>query len=206
MTNTVAIHKQKKSETANAWDPLTWHRNINRTLQKTSPFFSPLAFWDWDAEDDLFSDLPRRMNRLFSDVFDNRSLRTPWWTGVFGPDVDIVENDKYFKIKAELPGLAADDIDLSIGSNNLTISGEKQEEEQKKDENYLRRECRCGSFSRTIPLPMGTDLDQAVATFDNNVLTIEIPKKEVKTQERKLKISTSSKKNQHEPASHRTAA
>jgi HSP20 family molecular chaperone IbpA len=99
-----------------------------------------------------------------------------WPEAATVPNVDIVENGKSVKVKTDLPGLAAEDIDLTLSDHSLTIAGEKQEDRAEDEGNYLRRECLYGAFSRTVPLPEGVDTGKAIATFDDNVLTIEIPK------------------------------
>ena len=69
-----------------------------------------------------------------------------------------------------------EDIDITISGNTLTISGETKEEEEVKEENYIRRERRNGSFSRSVMLPEGLESDKAEATFEDGVLTLTIPK------------------------------
>lgn len=93
------------------------------------------------------------------------------------PVVDIVENEKSFKVEAELPGMKQDDVEVTINDNYLTIKGEKKASKEDKDENYLRRERYYGSYQRTIALPETANADKAKATFKKGVLWVEIPKK-----------------------------
>ena len=105
------------------------------------------------------------------------------------PAVDIIENDKNFQVKAELPGMKPEDVDVSVTDGFLTIKGEKCEETEEKDENYLRRETSYGSFQRTVALPDTAYCDEAEASFKNGILNIEVPKKpEALQKPKKLQI------------------
>ncbi len=118
------------------------------------------------------------------DVFD---LMESFWKDPFNfslfkdvsyPAVNISENDKEIKVKAELPGLDSKDIDLSIQNNTLILKGEKKFEEEESKENFHRIECSYGSFYRAIPLPAEVDESKVSAKFKNGVLEIKLPKKE----------------------------
>jgi len=141
-----------------------WQHEIMRALQSSVPiaFVSP-GMQEWEKMMDEMLN-PQAFSRLWG-----RDPRTP--------SMDLIENDKNFVIKAELPGLKPEDIDISVAERTITIAGEKYEEEEKGDEAYLCRECISGSFSRTVLLPERADLDSAEASFDNNVLTINVAKK-----------------------------
>jgi len=114
------------------------------------------------------------------------------------PSIDLVENEKDFKVKVELAGMDTEDINVEVTDDVLTLSGERQEEtedqsEQDKDRGgYLRREISYGSFKRTIPLPQSANGKEANATFKNGILTIDVPKKPESIQQpRKLDIKKS---------------
>ena len=79
-------------------------------------------------------------------------------------------------IRSSVPGVKPDDIDITISGNTLTISGETKEEEDVKEEYYVRRERRYGSFSRSVVLPEGLEPDKAEASFEDGILTLSIPK------------------------------
>lgn len=118
------------------------------------------------------------MNSLFDDFFSTNGVRGwPAQAAAAFPAVDIIENDKDFKVKAEIAGYNPDDIDVSVTDGFLTISGEHREEEEEKEENYLRREMSYGSFQRTIALPETANCEKADASFKNGILSIEVPKK-----------------------------
>jgi len=112
--------------------------------------------------------------------------------GMTAPAVDVVEKDKAYEITAELPGLDAGNIDLSISGDILTIKGEKQEEKEQKEKNYYLSERRYGSFQRSFELPQGTDRDKIDARFDKGVLTVTLPKTAQAVQQQK-KIAIQSK-------------
>jgi len=129
-----------------------------------------------------FSSLQSEINRLFDDFLTNgfeRALLPAAWTGdqMLTPAVDIIENDKNFKVEIELPGMEESDVEVTINDNYLTIKGEKKESKHDKGENYVRRERYYGSCERAIALPETADTDKAKATFKKGVLWVDIPKK-----------------------------
>ena len=122
----------------------------------------------------------REMDRLFDDFFGawgGRAL-APFgegW-GAFSPQVDVAEMEDEIKVSAELPGLDAKDVDVTVSHNTLTLKGEKKQEHEEKGEGYYRSERSYGSFQRSIPLPGTVETDEADAAFDKGVLTITFPK------------------------------
>jgi HSP20 family protein len=93
--------------------------------------------------------------------------------------VNVTEREKEFEVTAELPGMAENDIDISLSRDVLTLKGEKKQETEDKGDNYYRMERSYGKFSRVIPLPAdAVDNDNVEATFKNGVLTIILPKLE----------------------------
>jgi HSP20 family protein len=141
--------------------------------------------------------LQTQINRMFNDFFSNdnwplipSTFQNFSRSGIVVPSVDLSESDKEYHITAELPGLSSDEVDITLNDNSLTISGEKKEEYEDSGENYLVCERSYGSFQRTIPLPQGADAEQAQASFNNGILTIDIPKRaEAISRSRKLEIS-----------------
>lgn len=123
------------------------------------------------------SSLQNEINQVFDEFFSG--LNASWTSDkkMLTPVIDIIENDKNFKLEAELPGMDQDDIEVSVNDNFLTIKGEKNAYKEDKDENYVRRERSYGSYLRTITLPDTADGDKAKATFKKGVLWVEIPKK-----------------------------
>ncbi len=99
--------------------------------------------------------------------------------GGHAPDLDVIEKDKSFEIRAELPGVEESDIDLRVMDDAVILKAEKREErkEGEEDGNYYVSECRYGSLQRVIPLPAGVDAAEADATFKKGVLTVKFPKR-----------------------------
>lgn len=119
----------------------------------------------------------KEMDRLW-----NRFLgETPFartFTEMWSPSVDISETKDDFVVKAELPGLEAKDVNVSISGDVLTIKGEKKAEEEEKDEHYHCVERYAGSFQRVFQLPSGVKADKIEANFDKGVLKVTLPKVE----------------------------
>ncbi len=109
---------------------------------------------------------------------------------VFVP-VDVMDMGSEVVVKANLPGLKADDVTVSYLDNTLVIKGEVKEEEEFKGANYLRRERRASRFQRSISLPLELDMDRAEAEFADGVLTLRIPKSE-RIRPKSIKITRSS--------------
>lgn len=139
----------------------------------------------WDPLGSL-AEIQDEMNRLFE-----TSLRHP--TGldaVFSPSIDIVVEKDNVIVKADLPGLAKDDVTVTLQDNYLTIKGEKKHEVQQKETNYFLSERVHGSFTRTIELPMAVDAKKIEARFKDGVLHVTLPKTEdAKPKQIEVKIS-----------------
>jgi HSP20 family protein len=107
----------------------------------------------------------------------------------FSPSVDIFEEGNDVVVKAELPGMSKDDIDVNISDDVITISGEKKSEEKIEKKDYFRLERSHGSFSRSLTLPTEIQTDKAKASFNDGVLEVRIPKSEAAIQKvKKIKI------------------
>ncbi len=138
-----------------------------------------MALVRWDPVREIDS-LQGEMNRLFSTFFDTPTARgggggnggTRRWI----PAMDLVETAEHFVLKADLPGIKETDVNIELENNVLTISGERKTEHEEKHEGYYRVERSTGAFSRSLTLPEGIDPDAVMATFDNGVLEVRIPK------------------------------
>ena len=124
-------------------------------------------------------DLRNRMNRLFGDsllpAFEGREdLSLSRWN----PAVDIYEDDDAIVIKAELPGIDKDNITIDVKGRVLTLKGERNSENEVKEENFYRRERVYGKFERAFTLPAGIDPETVKADFKDGVLKIDLPKPE----------------------------
>ncbi|HEY6008576.1 MAG TPA: Hsp20/alpha crystallin family protein [Geobacteraceae bacterium] len=99
--------------------------------------------------------------------------------GSFGemtPNIDIYEHGNEVVLKADLPGIKRDDISVKAIGNNITISGERKEEEKVEKKDYLRFERNYGAFSRTMTLPEGCDTGKIKASFKDGVLEVHVPR------------------------------
>jgi HSP20 family protein len=97
--------------------------------------------------------------------------------GSFTPSFDVKETADAFLLKADMPGVKEEDLEVSLAGNQLTISGERKEERRAEDEKRHIYECSYGSFTRTLGLPDGVDADQIEAELKNGVLSVRLPKK-----------------------------
>ena len=128
-----------------------------------------------------FSTLQNEMNRLFNTVFDAPSSSNGGGTlRRWMPAMDLVETADHFVLRADLPGLSEDDVNIEFEDGTLTVSGERQAEHEAKAEGYYRVERAFGSFSRSLTLPQGIDPEAVNASFDRGVLEVRIPKPEEK--------------------------
>lgn len=117
------------------------------------------------------STLSDMVDRMFDEMF-------PAMRSTFGPNVDVIENDDNFVVKAELPGFKPEEVDVRFENGYLTMSGKTGGESERDEGRYHVRERRMSSFSRTIGLPGSVNADKATAEFENGVLTLTLPKNE----------------------------
>jgi HSP20 family protein len=149
---------------------------------------------------DVWRSFRSEMDRLF-DRFGFPSLRRmfdmePAWRPASSftfsvPAIDMSEDEKAYKISAELPGLDAKDVDVSVSGNMLVLKGEKRQEKEEKDKNYYFSERAYGSFQRTFELPASVDRDKVAADFSKGVLTITLPKTpEAQKPQKKIEVKS----------------
>jgi len=148
-----------------------------------------------------FADLRRQIDRLFDDfqwaswptagrsVFDME----PFWRGEVtwgkAPAVDVAERDNGYELTAELPGMAAENVEVRYADGVLTIKGEKKDEKEEKKKDYYMSERRFGTVQRSLRLPDGIDADKIAADFKNGVLTVTLPKTaEAQKSEKKITV------------------
>lgn len=123
--------------------------------------------------------LQDRVNRIFADAYSRHGDDDLTTRGSWVPPVDIYENDKHeLVLKAELPDVAREDINLRVENNTLTISGTKKAENEVKEQQYRRIERTYGSFSRSFTLPATVDAGAIAAEFKNGVLSVRLPLRE----------------------------
>ena len=121
-----------------------------------------------------------RLHGDIDDLFDGffRGLDRPFAGYKAWPAIDVAEEDDAIVVRAEVPGCKAEDIDIAVYGNTLTISGEKKLSEEKKEKGYYHVESTYGSFRRELTLPTDVDQDKIDATCKNGVLSITLPKAE----------------------------
>jgi HSP20 family protein len=130
----------------------------------------------WDPFREMMS-LRNAMDRMFDDPF--FGLRSDWGEQVnWGLALDVAETEDNFVVKASLPGIKPDDLDITYNNNTLTIKGQVQEEKDSEERHYHLRERRYGSFTRSITLPGSVKADAIEANYDSGVLTLTLPKVE----------------------------
>jgi HSP20 family protein len=138
-----------------------------------------MALIRWEPVAELTT-IQNEMNRLFNTLFDQPG-QAPRGNGVprrWVPAMDLVETDDHYVLRADLPGLSEDDVNIELESNVLTVSGERKIEHEQHVEGYYRVERAFGAFSRSLTLPEGVDAEAIQASFDRGVLEVRIPKPE----------------------------
>lgn len=139
--------------------------------------------------------LREAMDRLFEDSF----IRPSTWTGLpagqIAVPVDLWEDQNSYFLRADLPGLTAEDIDINVTADTLSISGETKGTQDVTNEGWLRQERRYGKFQRAFTLPMQLDPNKVEATFENGVLHLVLPKAEA-VRPKQIKITAKSQANQ----------
>jgi HSP20 family protein len=128
-------------------------------------------------------EMDRIWDRFFGELPSVEPFRAEWT-----PSLDVSETKDNFVVKAEVPGMDAKDIDISLAGDLLTIKGEKKQEKEEKDESYQRVERRYGAFTRTVRLPQEVQSDKIKADYKNGVLKITLPKSE-EAKKREIKIT-----------------
>jgi len=139
-----------------------------------------------------FDEMERNVERFFRHPFSfmtpSTLLRDFPKLGDLSPSVDIYEEEKDMVVKADLPGITREDLNVSITENTLTITGEKKQEEKIEKNDYHRLERSYGSFRRTFRLPDNVSPDKAKASFKDGVLEVRLPKTK-ETKQKKINIT-----------------
>ncbi len=131
--------------------------------------------------------LQRRMDRLFQNAFGLE--RSPWRVGVY-PLVNISEDRDQILVRAELPGVKAEDLEITIQDNSLILRGQRKIPTEEKQVNYHRRERESGFFRRIVALPARIQADKVEATCKDGILTIKLAKpEEVKPRKIQVKVA-----------------
>ena len=136
------------------------------------------------------------MERWFEDFFRRPFFGPSWWPRLrtpefeeISPSIDLFTEGDDVVVKAELPGMKKEDIDVSVTDNTITVSGEKKQEEKVEKKDYYRLERSYGSFSRSFSLPAEVQTEKVTAKFKDGILEIRIPKtEEAKKKEKKVAV------------------
>ncbi len=134
-----------------------------------------MAIIRWEPARELQS-VQSEINRLFNTLFEPAAPVANGTARRWIPAMDMVENERDFVLRADLPGLGENDVKIELQDDVLTISGERKSEHEQRKEGYYRIERTSGSFSRSITLPEGIDPSGIKASFDRGVLEVQIPK------------------------------
>jgi HSP20 family protein len=136
-----------------------------RELSTWSPFQSLSSFR---------RDMDELFNRFFGDW---ERAGTPWapMSQGYAPRVESYVDGNTLLIKADLPGIEPQDVELTVEGNQLTLKGERKAHHERQDSHYLQQEVHYGSFVRTFPLPQGVKAEEVHATYRNGVLEVAIP-------------------------------
>jgi HSP20 family protein len=129
----------------------------------------------WEPVREMMT-LREAMDRLFDDAFTRPLSIRDGWSSM--PAIDMYQTDDEIVVKAVLPGMKADEVQINITGDRLTLKGEMKRDEEKKDKAWQIREHRYGQFERSVPLPTQVTADRAKAEFENGILTITLPKAE----------------------------
>jgi len=149
-----------------------------------------MAIVRWEPFRDLMA-TQREFDRLFREAFSPALAEGEVSTRTWAPPVDIYENGENLVLKAELPGINPDDVEIRVEDNTLYLKGERKFEKEVKEQNYHRVERSYGTFTRTFSLPNSIDSDKVAANYKDGVLTLTMPKKEeAKPKTIKINVST----------------
>jgi HSP20 family protein len=121
--------------------------------------------------------LRREFDRFFDEPFGAR-FAMPWRPSEFEMMVDLAEDETAYIVKATVPGVKPEDVEVTMQNNVLTIKGEAKADKEIKEENYFMRERRYGSFMRSLVLPTNVKAEMIEAKHEDGVLTIRLPKSE----------------------------
>lgn len=133
-----------------------------------------MALTKWEPFAGVTS-LRREMDRLWEDFFDGGQRQEG---GMLEPAIEVSDTKEAIVVKAQLPGVSKEQIQVNVSDNTLTIKGETKKEDKEEGKNYYRQEFRYGAFMRTVPLPTAVQGEKAAAQLKDGVLEITIPKSE----------------------------
>jgi HSP20 family protein len=138
-----------------------------------------MALAPWQPFREL-SAIRHQMDRLFEELLPRERdwLGLPGNGGMWTPAIEMEETNQELILKAEIPGVEAKDLDVEVTQDEVSISGEHQEEKRTEDKNFFRSEFHYGKFQRTIALPVSIQTDKIKSQFKDGILTLTMPKAE----------------------------
>ena len=140
-----------------------------------------------------FRSMQSQMNRLFEPFFSRSGSQEDLVTGTWIPPVDVAEEGDHLVLRAELPGIKQENIDISFAEGVLTIKGERQFEKKDEESNYHRIERAYGTFVRSFTLPRSADPNAISASYVDGVLEISVPKRE-ESKPRQIRIGATNER------------
>ncbi len=152
-----------------------------------------MAIVRWTPARELLSmrdQMDRLMDEFVSPVY--RTARAGWEGAIASIPMDVYQTDNEYVVKATLPGVKADDLDVSIVGETLTIKATTQQEKAVKEESWLLKESQYSAFSRSVTLPSEVQADKVDANLEGGILTLRIPKAEA-MQPKSIKVRTTGK-------------
>lgn len=169
------------------WSPWKWFKNEEGKTGDTVPIQRNDGKENQDELAGPLRDFHREVNRLFDQTFrdfgfSSFNINRPFfhtYGGMFRPVTDLAANDKEYTITVEVPGADKDDIKIEVANNVMTIRGEKKQKQEEEQKDFYRQERYYGSFQRVLSLPEDADQDDIKATFDQGVLTVTMPRKDM---------------------------
>ena len=138
----------------------------------------------WDPFREL-ADMRNMMDRMLERSF---TIPETGWQATWDLPLDVMENDEEYVVKASIPGVNPDDLEITFNDRTLTIKGQSKGNEEKEDQRYHLRERWSGSFTRSITLPTRIKADEIHASSENGILTLRLPKAE-SARPKKIKIA-----------------
>jgi len=154
--------------------------------------WEPFGATRWDPWKEL-EEMSSRLNRLFGAPKGNGwgTSEEPLTVGTWSPAVDVIENEKEYLVKAELPEVKKEDVKVSVDDGVLTIRGERKQENEEKGKKFHRVERMYGSFTRSFTLPDEIDSTKVAADFKDGVLNVRLPRSPEKAKAKAIEVKVS---------------
>lgn len=167
---------------------LIFIRNFRRAIMKSLTNLKKSEYTRYP-----FLSLQKEIDQSINDFFNSLDISSSYPTDIekliISPRVDIIEEDKNFKVEVEMPGMSEENVSVAISDKALTIYGKKEISKKDEGKNYISREIGYGIYQRTIPLPDYVDTENAKATFKKGMLWVTFPKKvEAGKQQHEIKV------------------